>query len=352
MTSNRLRRNKPFRTTVVGSYPRPQQPGDTLKKPTVSRAEADDLIRWAATDQAAAGLDIVSDGEGRRENMYYFFQKRLDGLSFEEMEYRSYGPLGFGIEIAKVIGKIENPRFELARDWKVARESVPPEIEVKLSLAGPHMLAKFSNNARTDLYASDRDLAQAYGRVLKEELREVARLGCEAIQFDEPGWTAFPEDALWAAEVLNQVTENLGVKIGLHVCCGNARRKRAYATQYQDLAGAFRAAKVDQVVLEHCTLDYDMMTLWNLWSFKGEFAVGVIDQRRDEIETISDIEARTVPALAYFPPERLLLTSECGFQHVPLEVTRAKMRALVSGAKQLRETPARNSSAQAGVSNT
>src|SRR5690349_21658259 len=59
----------PFRTTVVGSYPRPQQPGDTIKKPALSRQEADDVIRWAARDQADAGLDIVSDGEGRRENM-------------------------------------------------------------------------------------------------------------------------------------------------------------------------------------------------------------------------------------------------------------------------------------------
>jgi 5-methyltetrahydropteroyltriglutamate--homocysteine methyltransferase len=332
MTNQKL-----FRTTVVGSYPRPHQPNDTLKKPTLSRDEADDLIRWAAKDQADAGLDVITDGEGRRENMYYFFQKRLDGLSFEEMEYRKYGPLGFGIEIPKVIGRIENPRFELARDWKIARESLPGEVEVKLSLAGPHMLAKFSNNARTDLYPSDKHLAEAYAQVLKEELREVVRAGCELIQFDEPAWTAFPEDALWAAGILNRTIEGLGVKIGLHVCCGNARRKRAYTTRYQDLASAFQTAKIDQVVLEHCTLDYDMMTLWDLWDFNGEFAVGVIDQRCDEVETAAEVAARAAAAIAHFSPERLLLTSECGFQHVPLEITRAKMRALVSGASHLRD---------------
>jgi len=340
-----MTQGSPFRTTVVGSYPRPQQPGDTLKKPTLSRDEADEVIRWAAKDQAEAGLNIVTDGEGRRENMYYFFQKRVDGVSFEEMEYRSYGPLGFGIEIPKVIGKIENPRFELARDWRVARESVPPNVEVKLSLAGPHMTAKFSNNCRRDLYPTDRSLAEAYGHVLKQELMEAVRAGCETIQFDEPGWTAFPEEAMWAAEVLNQVSNGLGVKIGLHVCCGNARRKRAYTTRYHDLVEAFRTARIDQVVLEHCTLDYDMMTLWDMWDFRGEFAVGVIDQRRDDVETTPDIAARTAPALKYFPPERILLTSECGFQHVPLDITRAKMRALVRGAEYLRETSKRVSSA-------
>jgi hypothetical protein len=107
---------KPFRTTVTGSYPRPVQPADTLKKPSLSRQEADEMIRWAARDQVDAGLDVITDGEVRRENMYYFVQKRVDGLSFDQMEYRTYGKAGFGIEIAAVVDRIANPRLELARD--------------------------------------------------------------------------------------------------------------------------------------------------------------------------------------------------------------------------------------------
>jgi 5-methyltetrahydropteroyltriglutamate--homocysteine methyltransferase len=328
---------KHFRTTVVGSYPRPYQLSNTMKKPTLERSEADDLIRWAVKDQVDAGLDIVADGEGRRENMYYFFQKRLDGISFSEMVYKNYGPLGFGIEIAKVVGHIENPRFEFARDWTVARGAAPGTVEVKLTCTGPHMLAKFSNNARPDLYPNDRALAEAYAAVLRPELAEAVRAGCELIQFDEPAWTAFPEDAIWAAEVLNHLTAGLGVRIALHVCCGNAHRKRAYTTSYLDLISAFREVRIDQVLLEHCTLGYDMMTLWDLWTFPGEFAVGVIDQRSDDIESVSQIEVRTAPALKWFSPERLLLTSECGFQHVPLNVTRAKLRALSAGAAHIRE---------------
>ena len=115
-----------------------------MKKPTLTREQADEIIRWAVADQVAAGLDVVTDGEGRRENMYYFFQKRLDGVSFDDMEYREYGPLGFGIEIAKVVGCVENPRVDLAHDWKVARDAAPTHVEVKLTCTGPHMLAKFS----------------------------------------------------------------------------------------------------------------------------------------------------------------------------------------------------------------
>ena len=327
---------KAFRTTVTGSYPRPVQPVDTLKKPTLDRQQADEMIRWAAKDQCDLGLDIIADGEGRRENMYYFVQKRVEGLSFDQMQYRSYGSAGFGIEIAAVVGHIGNPRLELAHDWRVARDAVPPEVEVKITCIGPHMLAKFSNNLRPDLYPSDRDLAFAYADILNQEMREAVRAGCEFVQFDEPAWTAFPEDAAWAPDALNRATGGLSAKIGLHVCGGNARRKRVYFTRYDDLADAFARARIDQVSLEYCTLSYNMLMLWDRWRFKGEFAVGVVDQRSDAIELPEVIAARTRPALEYFEPKRLLLSSECGFQHVPLDITRRKLQTLVSGALCLR----------------
>ncbi len=332
---------KRFRATVTGSYPRPVQPADTLKKPTLFREEADEMIRWAARDQVDAGLDVITDGELRRENMYYFVQKRLDGLSFENMEYRTYGTAGFGIKIAAVVDRIRNPRLELAHDWKVARAAAPPEVEVKMTCIGPHMLAKFSNLKRKDLYPTDRDLALAYAEILNQELREVVRAGCEFVQFDEPAWTAFPEEAVWAAQAMNRAAEGLNVRIGLHVCGGNARRKRVYFTRYLDLVDAFRTAKIHQVSLECCTLDYNMLELWDRWRFKGEFAIGVVDQRSDEIETPETVAKRARPALEYFEPEQLLLASECGFQHVPLDITRKKLRALVAGAKLLRSSGVR-----------
>jgi len=295
------------------------------------------MIRWAAQDQADAGVDIITDGECRRENMYYFFQQRMDGLSFEKMEYRSYGTAGFGIEIAAVVGRLGNPRFELAHDWTIARATAPTSVEVKITCTGPHMLAKFSNNRRPDLYPTDRDLAFAYADILNQELKTVVSAGCDFVQFDEPAWTAFPEEALWAAEALNRASEGLNVKIGLHVCGGNARRKRVYFTKYDDLAPAFAKTRIDQVSLEYCTLSYNMLTLWNRWKFQGEFAVGVIDQRGDDFETTELVAERVCPVLEYFEPERLLLSSECGFQHVPLEITRGKLRALVAGARYLSE---------------
>ena len=124
----------------------------------------------------------------------------------------------------------------------------------------------------------------------------------------------------------------LDVKIGLHVCGGNPRRKRVYFTRYDDLVEGFRRVKIDQASLEYCTLSYNMLTLWDKWKFQGEFAVGVVDQRSDAIESPETVAQRTRPVLEYFDSERVLITSECGFQHVPLEITRGKLRALVAGA--------------------
>src|SRR2546426_5725221 len=131
---------KPFRNTVVGSYPRPGKVEDTLKKPTLNQTEIDELIRWAAKDQADLGLDVISDGEGYRENMYYFYQKRLDGVTFESMVKQSFGTAGFAIECARVVGEINNPRFELAHNWKLAREAAPASCCVKQTVTGPHVL--------------------------------------------------------------------------------------------------------------------------------------------------------------------------------------------------------------------
>jgi 5-methyltetrahydropteroyltriglutamate--homocysteine methyltransferase len=328
---------KPYRNTVVGSYPRPIQVADTMKKPSLTQAETDDMIRWAAKDQADLGLDVITDGEAYRENMYYFYQKRVDGVTFEDMPKLSFGTAGFGIECPRIIGKIENRRFNLAHAWKLARSVAPPDVRIKQTVTGPHVLTRFSVNERKDLYPDDRALCRAWADILREELLDVVAAGCQDIQFDEPTWTESPDQSEWAAEILNDLILSLPkhVRIGLHVCGGNPRRKRIYFTKYTDIAPAFRKMKVDEVSLEHCTLGYDLMELWSLWDFKGDLALGVIDQRSDAIETIDVVRERIEPALAHFPRERLILTSECGFGHVPLEITRKKLAVLVEASHAL-----------------
>jgi 5-methyltetrahydropteroyltriglutamate--homocysteine methyltransferase len=326
-----------YRNTVVGSYPRPTQAADTMKKPTLTQAETDEMILWAAKDQVDLGLDVITDGEAYRENMYYFYQKRVDGMSFENMPKLMFGTAGFGIECARVVSEIKNPRFNLAHAWKLAKSVAPPGVRVKQTVTGPHVLTRFSVNERKDLYPNDQALCRAWAAVLLEELKEVIAAGCTEIQFDEPVWTESPDQSEWAADILNELIEALpgNLRIGLHVCGGNPRRKRVYFTKYTDLVPAFSRMKIDEVVLEHCTLSYDLMTLWPQWDFKGDLALGVIDQRSDEIETVDVIRKRIEPALKHFPRERIILTSECGFGHVPLEITRKKLGVLVEASHAL-----------------
>ena len=253
-----------YRNTVVGSYPRPSVVADTMKKPTLMQAETDEMVRWAAKDQAELGLDVITDGEAYRENMYYFYQKRVDGVTFDNMPRVSFGTAGFGIECPRVVGRIENQRFNLAHNWKLARAEAPPHVRVKQTVTGPHVLTRFSVNERKDLYPDDQALCRAWADMLREELAEVVAAGCLDIQFDEPMWTESPDQSGWAADVLNELIDSLPktVRIGLHVCGGNPRRKRIYFTKYMDLAPAFRKMKIQEVSLEHCTLGYDLMQLW------------------------------------------------------------------------------------------
>ena len=326
-----------YRNTVVGSYPRPVKVPDTMKKPSLSQAETDDTIRWAAKDQVDLGLDVITDGEAYRENMYYFYQKRIDGVTFENMPRLAFGSAGFGIECPRVIGPIENPRFNLAHNWRLARDAAPAHVRVKQTVTGPHVLTRFSVNERKDLYSDDQALCRAWAAALGQELRAVIDAGCREIQFDEPMWTEAPEQSEWAAGILNELIDTLppSVRVGLHVCGGNPRRKRVYFTRYMDLAPAFRKVKINEVLLEHCTLSYDLMQLWDLWDFPGDLGIGVIDQRSDEIETVDVIKRRVEPALKHFPRERLTLTSECGFGHVPLDITRHKLGVLVEASRSL-----------------
>ena len=275
----------PFISTVVGSYPRNTSVEDTMKKPSLNRAEIDELIRWAARDQAELGLDVITDGEGYRENMYYFYQKRLDGITFEGMLKQSFGTAGFGIECARVIGEIKNSRFELARNWKLARDAAPSRCRVKQTVTGPHVLTRFSVNQRPDLYPDEQTLCRAYSQGLGGELREVIAAGCEYIQFDEPMWTESPEDSVWAAEI-SERTDRLSAARSTSGCTSVAAtpgESAIYFTKYTDLVPAFRTIKIDEVSLEHCTLGYDLMELWKQWDFKGELALGVIDQRSDAV---------------------------------------------------------------------
>jgi len=342
-----------YLTTVTGSYPRKNAQKDTLRKSSVNETEALEMIEWAVKDQVDLGLDIITDGESYRENMYWFYQLRLDGIDAINKKYKQFGiggsmenvdlekthgSEGFGIECAVIKDRIENLNTNLATKWRKARSTAPDNIQVKQTITGPHMLARFSVNERKDLYPDDISLARAYARVITQEIKNVVKEGCDYIQFDEPVWTENVNETIWGAEILNEIIDQFpNVKFNLHVCGGNAHRKRGFFGKYTDMIPAFKKLKIDEIHLEHCSLHYTMLDVFKEWHFKGRISLGVIDQRIDNTESDEDIIKAIKPALEYFPKDRIMLTSECGFGHVPLDIVRSKVKKLVSVAKNLRK---------------
>ena len=342
-----------FLTTVTGSYPRKEMQKDTLRKSSVDDEQALEMVKWAVKEQSELGLDIITDGEGYRENMYWFYQLRTTGVDAINKKYKNFsiggsldnvdlskthGNKGFGVECAVIKSELKNLNTKLAQKWKTARLNTPEHIEVKQTITGPHLLSRFSVNERTDLYPDDKSLAFAYADILIKELEQVCNEGCNYIQFDEPVWTENVAESEWGADVLNYIIKKFpGIKFNLHICGGNAHRKRGFFGRYTEMINAFKKLNIDEIHLEHCSLHYPMLDIFKEWDFKGSLSAGVIDQRIDETESVEEVEKFTQPLLKFFNPEKILLTSECGFGHVPIEITRAKLKKLVEAAKILRK---------------
>jgi 5-methyltetrahydropteroyltriglutamate--homocysteine methyltransferase len=342
-----------FQTTVTGSYPRKDVQKDTLRKSSVSDEEALEMIKWAVREQSNLGLDIITDGEGYRENMYWFYQLRTEGVDAENKKYKhfstggsmdkvdlskTHGTKGFGIECAVIKDEIKNLNTKLAEKWKTARNNTPKNIQVKQTITGPHMLARFSVNERTDLYPDDKALAMAYADVIIEELKQVCNEGCDYIQFDEPVWTENVNETNWGADVLNYIIEQFpNIKFNLHICGGNAHRKRGFFGKYTDMINSFQKLKINEIHLEHCSLHYPMLDIFKEWNFKGALSAGVVDQRIDTTESFDEIHENTKPLLNYFDSDKILLTSECGLGHVPIEIAKSKLKKLVEASEKLRK---------------
>ena len=342
-----------LKTTTVGSFPRKDKQKDTLRKSTVTDEEAFEMIDWAVNEQCKLGLDIITDGESYRENMYWFYQLRMDGVNCEEKKYKQFTvggstenvdlakahPLvrekgGFGIECAVIDGELKNQRWNLSNKWERAQNSAHKGVIVKQTITGPHMLARFSNNEKLDIYKDDLALAYAYANCIKDEIAQLEKVGCERIQIDEPVLTEAPAECTWAADVINDIVDGFpNLHFSLHICGGNAHRKRGYFGKYTEMIDGLKKLKVHELHLEHCTLHYDMLEIFNHYDFKGILSFGVIDQRTDDLESTELVQERIKPVLERFGKDRILLSSECGFGHVPIDITRAKLGKLVEVSK-------------------
>jgi len=322
-------------TTVVGSY---SMPGWLERLKTeffarrISRQELDEIhdsaVKAAIKDQEVCGLDIITDGELRRDNMIDYFAERLPGLQTDHTNKKFY----YDFYDWVVRGKIPMASLRLADDFRFLSQFT--DHGTKFCVTGPHSLVK---RIKDEHYKNEQAFATDLARVMNMELKELARAGARFIQIDEPYYSGFPEDFQWGVKVLNTLVEGVDAKIALHVCYGNRYGKPSWAGNYKYLFPAILEANVQQVTLEFARRGGEDLELFKEFPNKLELGVGVIDVKTHEVETPEIVAERIRKALKFVPAERVFVLPDCGCLHLPQEVAFSKLRTMVQGTKIVRK---------------
>jgi len=324
-------------TTVVGSYSVPEWL-ERLKteyyQRRISAQHLDEIhevaIKAAVKDQELAGIDIVSDGELRRDNDVDYFLARIPGVHIPQRAKTDYFDY-YDAEVTRPLPDSPDPTLELASDFRFTRQLT--QRPVKFSFTGPFSL---SRRIRDDAYERPGDLVRALARRLNAEARALAAAGASFLQIDEPFLAGYPEHVELAVEAVNMVTDGVDATWALHVCYGNRYARPSWEGHYDFLFPAVKAARVDQVVLEFARKGLDDLRLirqhgWDKW-----LGFGVIDVKTAQVETPELVAERIRRALEYLPADRLMINPDCGLRHLAPEVARRKLRAMVAGVAAVR----------------
>jgi 5-methyltetrahydropteroyltriglutamate--homocysteine methyltransferase len=370
-----------FPITTVGSWPRPQELLRAQRLKQTGRLSAEEFEQQADAAilevlhlQEEAGVDIVTDGEQRRDNFYSFVAEKLSGVqlltlleildvvedkaSFERVLQTLDVP-AYAIRNPTCVGRLER-RQPLAVDELrfLKRHTNKP---VKIPLPGPYLLtrAMFVQEVTRQVYPTKEDLAEDVVRVLRDEIRELVAEGVDFIQLDEPVLTELvftqgqtrtfmcaalaarkdpAEELEFAVSLLNRVLEGVaGVRTGLHICRGNWSQNESTLLRgsYHPLAPYLERIGVQQLVLEYAT-----ERAGSLMKFADrEIGLGVVNPRTETIEAPGTIRAAIEQALQLYPAEQVFLNPDCGFgtfSNRPVnssEIAYKKLKAIVDAAR-------------------
>jgi 5-methyltetrahydropteroyltriglutamate--homocysteine methyltransferase len=333
-------------TTVVGSYPQPDWLIDrqTLGRGFVPRVQAHELWRISdefleqAQDDATllaiqamekAGIDILTDGEVRRESYSNRFATALDGIDMAQPG-RVQGRSGQPVTVPRVVGPIRRTQPVQVRDVAFLRRHT--ERRIKATIPGPFTM---SQQAQNDYYADEENLALDYAAAVHEEIQELFAAGADVVQLDEPWMQARPEKAKrYAIKAINRALEGVQGSTAVHLCFGYAASVKQKPSAYSFLPELEQAA-VQQVSIEAAQPHLDLSILAALPS--KIIILGVLDLSDMQPETPEVVAQRIRAALQYVPPERLMVAPDCGMKYLPRDVADRKLRALVLGAEIVRE---------------
>jgi 5-methyltetrahydropteroyltriglutamate--homocysteine methyltransferase len=334
-----------FPTTLVGSYPQPDWLIDRAKlagrfpprvrarelwriaEPFLAEAQ-DDATILAIRAQEEAGLDIVTDGEIRRESYSNRFATALEGVDIDNPG-TALDRSGHPNPVPRVVGRIRRRHPVEVDDLKFLRRHTTRK--VKITVPGPFTM---SQQAQNDFYPTAEAAAMDYAQAVNEEIRDLFAAGADIVQIDEPYMQARPEKAReYGLKALNRALEGIEGTTAVHVCFGYAAIIHERPSGYSflpELAGC----TCRQVSIETAQSRLDCRVLEALVG--KSVMVGCIDLNDPAVETAEVVAARIRRALPYVPKESVILAPDCGMKYLPRDVAFGKMRAMVEAAKILR----------------
>jgi len=324
-------------TTVVGSYSVPEWL-ERLKTEYYQRqisaqhlGEIHEVaIKAAIKDQELAGVDIVSDGELRRDNDTDYFLARIPWVHIPQRAKTDYFDY-YDAEVVNPVPAGSGALLGLAGDFQFTR--LLTERPVKFSFTGPFSLAR---RIRDNSHSSGGELVRALARMLNAEARALADAGADFLQIDEPFLAGYPDQTELAVEAVNIVVADVPATWALHVCYGNRHARPSWEGHYDFLFPAVKAARVDQIVLEFARKGLDDLRLFRQYEWDRWLGFGVIDVKNPQVEEPSVVANRIRRALEVVPADRLMINPDCGLRHLPPEAARRKLRAMVAGAALVR----------------
>ncbi|MSO57083.1 MAG: 5-methyltetrahydropteroyltriglutamate--homocysteine methyltransferase [Acidobacteria bacterium] len=332
-------------TTLVGSYPQPDWLIDRQRlasntPPRVRMRELwrvapehlgqaqDDATLIAVRDMERAGIDIVTDGEMRRESYFNLFATALEGIDLDNpgtITSRSGKPA----IVPRVVGKIRRTRAVGARDAAFLRANT--DRKIKVTVPGPFTMSQLAKN---DHYASNAEMALDYAAAVNGEMRDLFAAGADVVQIDEPYMQANPDQAReYGVAAVKRALEGITGTTALHICFGYASMVKGKPARYAFLP-ELAATPVRQISVETAQPSLDCSVLAEL---DGKTIIlGVLDLSTHEIETPQVVAERIRRALPHVPADRMVVAPDCGMKYLPRSVAFGKMQAMVAGAAIIR----------------
>ena len=313
-------------TTVVGSYPKPkwlnrakelyQDPDHSFDADDYQEAK-DDASRVITDEHERAGLDVVVDGEMRRNEMVEFFAHRIEGYEFNG-PVKVWGHNYF--DKPSVVSEVEYADSWLVDEYEFTAAAT--DRPVKVPITGPYTLANWSFN---EAYDDDEALAYDLADLVNEEIEKLVEAGARYIQIDEPALATTPDDHAIVGECLERIVDDVpeDVRVGLHVCYGD------YSRIYPEIL----EFPVDEFDLELANGDYDQLEVFTDPEFAKDLALGVTDAHVADVESVEQIERNIRKGLEVVPPERLVVSPDCGLKLLPRDVAYGKMANMVKAAR-------------------